>query len=271
MRMIQMTQTTWGLGTEPRGIGKLRHLQIRGALGPAHVTPAPGTTPTLQVPDQILAPPALQQDCTILDLGVTQTPLVPDAILTLQGPEVRSIPELLKSQIILGPREIRTTQNRDATPVLQLPKAVETMSAPEQIQIILPPGKNQITPELRKFLPTIRAPREIQDVPLPARSPPSISCQNLIILGLRVNRGLGTFGGNQTISVLRITGSLQTFGESLTTQALKVMILALLRPRRRPAICLGEHLQSSPHFSMRVLARGATLRENMKTTLKALN
>lgn len=48
-----MTQMIQGLGTEPGGIGQLRHIRILRELGTIQMPLAPGTTPILQVPDQI--------------------------------------------------------------------------------------------------------------------------------------------------------------------------------------------------------------------------
>lgn len=91
------------------------------------------------------------------------------------------------------------------------------------MQIILLPWKNQITPEHRESLPTIRAPEEIPEM-LPPYSTPSVLKEKL---GVKISPTLRTFGENQTILVLKTIGSLQTPGGSLITQVLMVTILAL--------------------------------------------
>lgn len=147
-----MTQMIEGLGTKPGGIGQLRHIRILGELGTIQMPLAPGTTPTLQAPDQIQTM-----------LGLAQIILEPDTILTLQSPIIL---ELSKNQITLDHREIHTIM------VLQITKAVTTMLAPEQIQVILAPWKSQTIPELKTTLPTTLDP-EVQAMPLPTGSPPS--------------------------------------------------------------------------------------------------
>lgn len=69
----------------------------------------------------------------------------------------------------------QSTLNLNKILTLLIPEAVETMQAPEQIQIILAPWENQTTLELKGILtilapepvPTIQAPEGIQNILVP--------------------------------------------------------------------------------------------------------
>lgn len=112
-----------------------------------------------------------------------QTTLAPGVIHTLQAPEeVQTVAHLWQSQRHLGAvhtihthSKNQTTLNLSEILVLQVPEAVGTMRAPEQILIILAPWENQTILELKEMLtilppepiPTIQALEGIKDMLVP--------------------------------------------------------------------------------------------------------
>lgn len=143
---------------------------------------------TLQAPEDTQAIPGLWQNQTIPGLRIIQTTLAPGAIHTPQTPEeVQTIPRLWQSQMPLGAirtihthSKSQTTLNLHEILTLQVPEAVKTMRAPEQILIILTSWENQTILELREMLPilapepipTIQALEGIKDMPVPGSNHP---------------------------------------------------------------------------------------------------